>query len=176
MRLTGSKDRTDMSLGTLVLIAVLFLAVMVLIIVEICTPFFGLLGVVAVALACLAVYLAYGVHPLFGLVLGVAALIGLPIYTIVAVKILPGTALGRKLHLHRAQAAPGEATPEADKLSRLVGRKTKAETLLRPSGMIRVDGDRIVAQAESDMIAKGEEVEIVRAAGNHVVVRRIEKS
>ena len=165
-----------MSIGTLILIVVLFAAAMALIVVEICTPFFGLLGVMAVASACLAVYLSYGIHPLFGLVLGVAALIGLPVYTIAAVKILPGTALGKKLHLHKAQTPPGQGTPEADKLSHLVGRKTKAETLLRPSGMIRVDRNRIVAQAESGMIEKGAEVEIVRATGYHVVVRKVEKS
>jgi len=165
-----------MSLGTLVLIAVLLLAAMVLILVEICTPFFGLLGVLAVALVCFAIYLAYQMAPLLGLVLGVVSLIGLPVFTIISVKALPSTSLGRKLHLHREKAAPGEGTPEAEKLTRLVGRKTKAETLLRPSGMVRVDGDRIVAQAESGMIEKGTQVEIVRAAGNHVVVRRVQES
>jgi len=165
-----------MSISTLILIVVLCLAAMALIVVEICTPFFGLVGVMAIVSACVAVYLAYGVHPLFGLVLGIVGLIGLPAYTIAAVKILPGTALGRKLHLHKSRTPPGQATPEADKLSHLVGRKTTAETLLRPSGMIRVDGDRIVAQAESGMIEKGTEVEIIRAAGNHVVVRKVEKA
>lgn len=157
------------------MIVVLLLTAMVLIVAEICTPFFAMLATLAIIAAGVAVYLAWAIHPLFGLVLGVVTIVGLPIYAIAAVRILPRTILGRKLYLRRAVAPPGEATPEAETLSDLVGRRTTAETLLRPSGMIRIDGRRIVAQSESGLIEKGEEVTIVSAAGSHVVVRQVRR-
>jgi len=160
--------------GTLLLIIVLLLAAMALIVVEICTPFFGLLGVAAVGCVCWAVYLAYTINGVFGLVMTVAGVVGLPVYIVAAVKVLPKTPLGDRLHLGREKVPVGEGTPEAEDLSRLVGRKTTAETVLRPSGAIRIDGRRIVAQAESGMIEKGAEVKIIRAAGNRVIVRSIE--
>ena len=159
--------------GTIVLIAALWLVAMVLIIVEVCTPFFGMLGVLAVAAVIWSIYLAHGVHPVFAVVLGVVAVIGLPAYIALAVKYLPDTALGRRLHLKREPADPGEGTPDAEKLSGLVGTETEADTVLRPSGTVRVDGRRIVAQSESGVIEKGRRVRIIRAAGNYVVVRKI---
>lgn len=157
--------------GTLILIIILLLAAMVLIVAEICTPIFGLLVMMAVGAVGWAVYLAYTIEPLFGLVMTIVGVVGLPIYIVAAVRIIPKTSLGKRIYLGRKRADPGEGTPEATALSSLVGRKTAAETDLRPSGTVRVDGKRIVAQAESGMIDKGAEVMIIRAAGTHVVVR-----
>jgi membrane-bound ClpP family serine protease len=164
-----------MAAGTIVLIVVLLLAAMALIVAEICTPFIGLLGASAVGLTGLAIYLAWTVQPLFGLVMGVCCIIGLPVYTVIVVKKLPGTSLGRRLHLYRGDVPAGEGTPESESLGHLVGRRTTAETTLRPAGTVRVDGRRIVAQAESGMIEKGLEVTIIRAAGNRVFVRKSEQ-
>jgi len=160
--------------GTLILIVVLLLAAMALILVEICTPMFGLLGLIAIGCAAFAVYLAYTINGVFGLVMTIVTVVGLPIYIVAAVKVLPATPLGRRLHLGRDPAASGEGTPEANELADLVGRSTIAETTLRPSGTVRIGGRRFVAQAESGMIEKGQPVTIIRAAGTHVVVRKAE--
>jgi len=161
--------------GTVFLIVVLLLAAMVLTVVEICTPIFGLLAAGAIGCAAWAVYLAWTLDGLFGMILLIACLVGAPVYVVAAVKLLPKTPLVRRLHLGRDKAEAGEGTPEAQSLARLVGRTTIAETVLRPSGTIRVDGRRLVAQAESVMIQKGSEVRIIQAAGNRVIVRQIEK-
>jgi membrane-bound serine protease (ClpP class) len=56
----------------------------------------------------------------------------------------------------------------------LLGREGVAETLLRPSGAVRIDDRRIIASAESGLIEKGTAVKVVRVTGNDVVVRRID--
>ena len=71
-----------MDAGTLILIAVLLVAAMALITVEICTPFFGLLSALAVAMAGLAVYLSWSEHQLFGLATGLVCVVGLPLFAI----------------------------------------------------------------------------------------------
>ena len=159
---------------TIVLIAVLVLAGMLLIVAEICTPMFGLLGLVALGCVGWSVYLCYTINGVFGLVMTIAVVVGLPIYIVTAVKVLPKSPLGRRLHLGRNQAQPGEGTPEASELAELVGRRCNTETTLRPSGMVRIDNKRIVAQAESGMIEKGVEVEVIRATGMGVVVRKVQ--
>jgi len=159
---------------TALLVIALVLAAMVLVVAEVCTPMFGLLA--ALALGCLvaAVCVCYKTAGWLGILATTAAIIGFPAYVIAAVKIIPRTPLGRRLALKRKPDEPGGGTPEADDLQRFVGRTTTAETTLRPSGTIRVDEKRIVATAESGMIEKGEAVEIIRATGTNVVVRRVD--
>ena len=135
-----------------------------------------MLSVVAVGLIAWAIYLCYGLNRVAGIATTVAVILLLPVFVVAAVKILPKTSLGGKLALRREPVNPGEATPGADQLEALVGQETTAETLLRPSGMIRVQGRRITAHAESGLIPKGTRVKIVGAAGNYVIVRKAEES
>ena len=160
---------------TVLLIVVLVVAAMALIVAEICTPTFGLLGVLAVGCVAAAVYLCYTMDHVLGLAALVAAIVALPVYAVAAVKIIPRTALGRTLFLKRKAVQPGQGTPEADELKRYVGRKTTAETVLRPSGTVRIDDKRIVARAESGMIEKGRPVRVIDAAGTYVVVQEMDK-
>jgi len=159
---------------TIFLIIVLILAALALIVVEICTPTFGTLALAALGALAWAVYLAFGLSSVFGIVMVVALVLGMPVFLYWAVKVLPNTPLGRRLSLRKRPASPGEGTPEADDLAHLVGAETTAETVLRPSGTVRVEGRRIVAQAEGGFIEKGAAVRIVRAAGTHVIVRKVE--
>ncbi len=163
--------------STLILIIILYLAAMFLILVEICTPTFGMIGLLAVGAAGWAFWLGYTeINELVGVVMLIASLIVLPIYTIAAVKILPNTRLGSLLILKRRIAEPGEGTPEADELTRLIGRTAPADSTLRPSGTIRIDNKRIVAQAQSGMIEQGTQVKIISAAGNRVIVRKVQEA
>ncbi len=151
------------------IIIVLVLAAMAMVVVEICTPTFGLLGVLAVACVIFAVYLCFTISGLLGLVATIVTVIGFPIFVVAAVKWIPRTGLGKRLGLKKERLDPGSADLEP-----LVGRTTTAKTTLRPSGTIRVDGKRIIATAESGMIEKGATVRIIRATGMNVVVREVE--
>jgi len=159
---------------TLLLVVVLIVAAMILIVVEICTPTFGVLAVAAIAAVAGAVYLCYTINGVAGLVATISAPILMLVYIVAAVRTLPKTGLGRKIGLRRDAVAAGEGTPEAGDLSRFVGRVTTAETLLRPSGFVRIDGRRIVAEAETGLIEKGRQVKVIRAGGTSVIVRKVE--
>lgn len=159
---------------TILLIVILILFALALIVFEIFTPTFGVLAVLALGALTLSAYLGFSISPAFGVILVCIEVLGLPVYVYWALKVIPNTKLGMRLALKRKAAKPGEGTPEADDLAALVGAETTAETVLRPSGTIRLNGRRIVAQAESNLIEKGAKVKVVRAAGTHVVVRKIE--
>lgn len=159
---------------SILMIIVLIAMAMLLIMVEICTPTFGLLGLLSVAALVWAAGIAFGLNQVFGIVLTISMLLLLPLFVVWSARWLPTTGLGRVLALKRDKAKPGEGTPEARDLAGLVGQETVAETVLRPSGTIRLDGRRVVAQAESGFIEKGKAIRVIRAAGAHVVVRAVE--
>ncbi len=159
---------------TLLLAVALIVVAMILIVAEICTPTFGVLAAAAIGAVAGAVYLCYTLDAAAGVAATIAAPVLMIVYTVAAVKILPKTALGRKIGLRRDAVAAGEGTPEAEGLSHYVGRVTTAETLLRPSGFVRIDGKRIVAEAETGLIEKGRQVKVIRAGGTSVIVRKVE--
>jgi membrane-bound serine protease (ClpP class) len=161
--------------GTIALILVLLLAALLLFAAEICTPTFGVLGVAG--LACLAgmVYLCFSINPLLGIVVVVGLIFLIPTYLYLMVKYLPRTPLGRILQLRTRTAEPGEGTPVADAEESLIGRTAVAETILRPSGAIRIDGRRVHATAETGFIAKGAKVKVVGTVGMNVVVREVQQ-
>jgi len=160
-------DQTQTVLAIIVLAA----AGLVFLVLDLITPTFGILvGLGVVALGA-AVWFCFTLSTELGLAAVVLLVIVIPAYLVLMVKLLPKSPLGRRLFLGSAPEATGTGTPEADKHESLVGREGVAETTLRPSGAIRIDGRRVIATAESGMIEQGQTVRVVRAAGSNVVVR-----
>lgn len=159
---------------TILLILFLVVAALAFVVVEICTPTFGILGVLSVAAMIWAVWLCYQLGQVVGLVATPIAVVGYPAFILFAVKKIPQTAMGRWLMLRRDRSTAGEGTPEAPRLRQYVGRETTADTVLRPTGTVKIDGERIVARAEQGMISAGTAVRVIRATGTEVVVRPVE--
>jgi membrane-bound serine protease (ClpP class) len=86
-----------------------------------------------------------------------------------SLKYFPRTKVGQHMILNEtlqaAHASPGASTE-------LVGREGVAQTVMRPSGIAQVDGKRLDAVAESDMIERGSPIEVVAVEGNRIVVRK----
>lgn len=161
---------------TILLIVILLIAALLLFAAEICTPMFGLLA--AAGLVCLGgmVYVFFAMDPVLGIVVIVLLIFALPAYLWAMVKYLPRTGVGRRLQLASRKRKAGEGTPDAAELELLVGRTAVAETALRPSGAIRVEGRRIVATAETGFVPQGATVKIIKAVGMNVVVRQVPDS
>lgn len=155
---------------TVLLIIALIIAGFVLMLVEILTPTFGILIVLGLAALAGAVWQLYTVSPIGALVMTIILIASLPVYFALLVRWLPNSPLGRKLFLRKRQD-PGTGVPEAAKNEALVGKTGVAESSLRPSGAIRIEGRRVIASAESGLIEKGQTVRVVRAEGMNVVVR-----
>ncbi len=154
----------------------LVVAGMVLFGLEILTPTFGVLAGLAVGALVGSVWVCYTrISPVGAIVLFVALVVIMPVYLAMLVKLLPKTPLGKRLFLRKAKQ-PGTGVPEAAEHEALVGHTGTAETLLRPTGAVRIDGQRVIASAESGLIDKGATVKIVRAEGMTVIVREVEPS
>ncbi|HUS48349.1 MAG TPA: NfeD family protein [Phycisphaerae bacterium] len=158
---------------TIAWIVLLVLAALVLLLFELITPTFGMLAGLALAALVGAVWLTFGLSNVAGVVMIVAIVMGVPAYVLLLVKVLPRMPVGRKLFLGRRDKATGEGSPKTDAFQALVGKTGKTETMLRPAGMIRIDGQRISATAESGIIEKDQPVKIISAGTGNVVVRKV---
>jgi membrane-bound serine protease (ClpP class) len=161
-------------LGTIMLIILLLVVALFVAMMEILTPSLGILGTAAAAAAAGAIWLAWQESTAFGIGLLIAVLVVTPLYLVFMVRWLPTTSIGQRLFLKRAAVDAGEGTPEADALEAMVGKTGLAETMLRPSGAVRIDGQRVVALSESGTIDKGQTVTVLRAAGTNLIVRAAE--
>jgi len=158
--------------GQTIAFIVLFLVVgFLLFLFELLTPSFGVFTALGLAAMVLAVYQAFTISPVLGIVLLVALIFTIPAYFILLIKLLPRSKFGGKLFLSKVPDAGGGAAPEAEKHDALVGKTGTVETQLRPSGAIRIEGQRVIAVAESGVIGKGQTVKVIRAKGTNVIVR-----
>lgn len=155
-------------------IIVLVISGLAFLLLEIITPMFGVLVGLGLMALSGAVWLAFTVSQLMGMLMLFAMVIVIPAYLVLVVKFLPRSPLGRRMFLGKAPEATAAATPEAPRHEVLVGKEGVAETPLRPSGAIRIDGQRVIATAETDMIEPGDTVKVIRAHGSNVVVRKAE--
>jgi len=161
--------------STIALIVVLVVAALVVTMLEILTPTFGVLVVIALGCLGTAIYFAWSLSATFGIVLLVATVVLMPVYLLFMIRWLPRTALGRALFLRRMPVEAGEGTPEAEDHDALIGKIGVAETNLRPSGAVRIDNTRVIALAESGMIDKGQQVQFVQSDGMNLIVRPVAK-
>lgn len=157
--------------GNLSLAITLLIVTAVIFALEVVTPSFGILAVLGVGAYAGAVYFAFIVSPVVGFLFLLAGFLGTPLYLYGLVKILPRSPIGKRMFLKAAPSATNDAVPDAASLAELVGKTGKAETYLRPSGVVRIDGRRVDARAERGMIDKGTSVTVLRAGGTDVVVR-----
>jgi membrane-bound serine protease (ClpP class) len=155
------------------LIILLTLVAMVLILFELLTPTFGPLAATGLAALVAAVWVGFTVSGTVGGVLIFTYALGVPLYVIVLIRHLPRTRAGRKLFLEQSPDATGAGTPDAAAYGLLVGKTGVAVTILRPSGAVRVEGQRIIAQAETGVIDAGTTVKVISTDGTTVIVRAV---
>ena len=87
-----------------------------------------------------------------------------------SIKYFPKTRVGKKMILAETQTA---ASAQSSRESDWIGREGVAQTVLRPSGMALIDGQRHDVVAESGMIESGSPIKIVAVHENRLVVKKL---
>jgi len=159
-----------------VIIILLVVAAMVLAFMEILTPSFGLLTISAIGSLFAAIFMAFNYATWLGYVMLGVSVIGTPVYLSFLMKLLPKTPIGKRLFLAKAPDGTGQGTPEAGTYDEMIGKTGTASTLLRPTGMVRVDGKRLPARAETGMIEKNTPIIVIGADSMNVIVRQVENN
>ena len=145
---------------------ILLVLALVLFILEILSPGFGLPGVAGIIL--LAADVLISAHNLrealiYGLIAGVIVLL----FLLFGARLISKGRLPRKLILNQGE----EDYRSSEDLSALVGAAGKALTVLRPAGLAELDGRRLDVVTRGEYLEKDTEVEVVEAAGGRIVVR-----
>jgi membrane-bound serine protease (ClpP class) len=155
----------------LILLMVLGVAFVIL---ELFVPSGGVLSFLAaisVVGAIFSGYYYFGSGP-GTLVLLIEAIL-VPVTIVVAIRVWPYTAIGRRvLNILPGEQPEGMGEAEsAHNLRDLVGKWGRAKSPLLPSGAVVIDGRMYDAISRGMPIDAGQAIEVVHAEGNHIVVK-----
>lgn len=144
-----------------------FLALgLIVLVIDIFVPTFGVLALVSAGSAVTGVVLLFTYSATWGLVGTTLVLIGAPVVFFLGLQIMPNTPIGRRLVLgnprpdEEGEDAPPPAAP-GDALKDLIGSEGVVVTDLRPVGTIRLGEERMDALAETTVLKAGSKVKVV---------------
>jgi membrane-bound serine protease (ClpP class) len=135
-------------------------------------PGHGISGLVGSALILASIVFAFGSGVwILGLwTTAISLIISIAIFMFL-LRWLPESALGRKFAFATTQA-PSEGYVAAHALTHLVGKEGVAESMLRPAGVVAIEGRRYQVQTEGDFVPPQTKVVVHRVEGSTIVVKR----
>ena len=147
----------------------------VLLVIEIFMPGFGIPGISGTILLVVAIYLTwkdYGTLAGLGATVAVIALAGIMIS--VSLKSASTGRISRSSLILKGSSSKEEGYQSSENKEGLLGKSGIALTVLRPSGIAEFAGERINIVSRGEFIDKGAHVKIIEVEGARVVVERIE--
>jgi membrane-bound serine protease (ClpP class) len=147
---------------------------LLLVVAEVLIPSMGILGMLATVCIVGAVGLAFSMSNAFGVQVLVAAVILVPVLIGLGFKLLPRSPLAKKLIAGGFSFEDGKGTDPRD--VSLAGEEGITESVLRPSGVARIQGRRVDVVSRGEMIQEGQRVRVIDLAGNRVVVARVDST
>ena len=145
-----------------------FLAGVLMIIVEILLPTVGLLAGLGVAAMLYSIVLALGGDIGALAALGIALVISIVLFLLIVSR-LPSSKLWNKIVLQKS-ARTEEGYVSAMEEKGLIGKTGEVLTELRPAGTARIDGRPVDVISEGAFIQKGKRIVVLSVNGSRVVV------
>ena len=146
-----------------------FLAGVLMIIVEILLPTVGLLAGLGVAAMLYSIVLALGGDIGALAARGIALVISIVLFLLIVSR-LPSSKLWNKIVLQKSSRTE-EGYVSAEEQLDIVGKVGEVLTELRPSGTARIDGRPVDVISEGTFIQKGKQIVVLSVNGSRVVVR-----
>ena len=143
-----------------------------LLVVEMFMPGFGLSGISGIALLLAAIvltWLKHGAYAGLGVTLAVVALGGLAVT--LSLRSATRGRLSRSSLILKDDMAD-VAKKAAGQLEQYLGKQGIASTVLRPAGIAIIDGERVNVVTRGDFIQQGEEIIVEEVEGTRVTVVR----
>ncbi|HNX74398.1 MAG TPA: NfeD family protein [Candidatus Rifleibacterium sp.] len=156
------------------MVAVLMVAGLLFLFLEIAViPGFGVTGIIGLLLlggGILAAYLklssGMAVFATF------AGLAGVTLLLLWFFFIFPKTSLGKNFVLS-TESSVSEGFVAVEDLQRYLGKEGVATTMLRPSGIARIDGERLDVITDGEFVEKGAKVRVVKALAGRIIVSEV---
>jgi membrane-bound ClpP family serine protease len=152
------------------LIIALFIVGALLLATEVFVPG-GILGILGAVSLVAGVVLAFIEKGVVGGWIAIGAAVVLVVLMLwFEIKVLPKTALGRRLFL--SASIDGASQQPLAARDTVVGQEALADTMLAPSGYVVVGGKRYEAYSRSGLIAKGEALRVVGLDNFRLIVQK----
>ncbi len=151
----------------------LFLLGLLLIYIEMHTPGFGIPGILGSISVFFSIYLTIAQKggTTQAILTGIFVVASLIIFLIIY---LPRSRFWKILNIPQDQKKDLGYTAVKERTD-LIGKKGITLTMLRPTGYIEIDGEKLEAYTESEFIEPNIEIIVVKVEGNKIFVRRSEK-
>lgn len=149
----------------------LFIAGAVLIVIEIHTPGMGFFGLGGILCILASFFLSLGGDLAAMNMMAVSLVIAVVIFLLI-VKKLPSSRLWARLVLQDAETTNAGFVSSGD-YSVYLGRTGVVLKILRPAGVIDIDGTNLDVVSEGQFIIAGSKVKVVSVSGNRIVVRPV---
>ena len=148
---------------------------LILVVIDIFVPTFGVLSITALAVAIAGVVCLFRYSISWGVIGSLAVLVGGPTVFFFGLQVMPSTPIGRKLVLGSGdEDRPMPSGSQAESgLADLVGKEGVVITDLRPVGFVRIGDQKHDAQSETTFIKAGAVVRVSRAEGTTLWVRPV---
>ena len=147
---------------------------LVLLVVELFMPGFGIPGISGSILLLASIVMAwfeYGAKVGLGMAVAVLALMGIMIS--ISFKSVNSGRMARSEAFVLRDAVNDGGKAERKQLEQLVGQEGVTLTPLRPVGAAEVGGNRLNVQADGEFIGKDTKVRVMRVSGTTIYVERI---
>ena len=145
---------------------ILLVMALVLFVLEILSPGFGLPGISGIVLLVVDVLIT--AHTLQeALIYGLIAAVIVLIFLIIGARLVSRGRLPKRLILDQAEDSYRSSEDE----SALVGARGTALTVLRPAGLAELSGRRLDVVTRGEFLEKDSPIEVVETAGGRIVVR-----
>lgn len=154
--------------------AVILLAGLVLLIIEIFAPGFGIAGGIGIALLILGIILTAST-PAEALAMFLILLLLIAVVLAIILKSAKKGRLSRTLVLQSASRKEDGYSSSNDP-SALIGKTGIATTHLRPSGSGLFEGMKLDVVSDGSYINKGSKIKIINAYGSRIVVEQVEEA
>jgi len=159
------------SSGSLIAAILLGVATFGIFLIELVVPTGGALAVLCVGTAIASIVLGFMYNPTTGMLLLSLYAVAAPFMLIIGLRVASKSRLGRRLVLSAEIPARTGAEPAPIASMPAVGDAGEAITPLRPAGFARINGRRMDATAEGDLIDAGTPIEVVSVRDGQVRVR-----
>lgn len=150
---------------------IVFCVGVILLVVEMCSPGFGVAGVLGLACLVADIFITAKTLAQGLLMTGVVAVI-VVILAVVSIILVSKGKLPSSLMLKDAANKEQGYTGGADN-SRYLGQTGKTVTELRPAGSAELAGEKLDVVSRGEFIETGTTVEVVEVSGNRIVVKAI---
>ena len=152
---------------------ILFVIGILLLVIELYIPGFGFWGISGIGCIALSVFMTLGGNMAAITMLSLSFVAAMVAFLVI-LKFLPSSKVWNKLILKEAETLQAGFS-SSDDYSNYLGREGIVHTLLRPAGIVIIDGLSINVVSEGQYIEPGTTVKVVSIEGNRIVVQTVSK-